>query len=259
MTTIMDGKQVAEEILKPVRTKVLELKKRGIFPCLAIILVGNNPDSMIYIKQKIKKAKEIGIEIKLFHCQDHFTEDEVKALIDRLNFNSKIHGILLQLPLPSNFDTEAIIQRIMPKKDVDGLTSNSPFSPACAAGIMKILSFYKIDVKNKKVVILGAGRLVGRPVFKLMQQAGAQVVFADIKDLQLIQSADILIGALPCKNVIRPNMVKKGAVVIDASCNVAEGVEKVAGYLTPRIGGVGPTTVAMLLKNVVEAAGIDKK
>jgi len=251
---LLDGKKVAEAILRPVRQQILDLKRKKIVPSVAIILVGEESESLIYIRQKAKKAKEIGVRVKIFKLNEKTTGTEIEKLLKKLNEDTKIHGIMVQLPLPFHLNPDEILQVIAPEKDVDGLTPNSPYPPACAAGIMKILDFYRLSVKNKKVVILGYGRVVGRPLFKLMKEAGAKVSTADIKNLDALRSADVLVGALPIKDIIKPEMVQKGAVVIDAAKNVSVGVEKVAGYLTPKIGGVGPVTVAMLLKNVVEAS-----
>jgi len=259
MAIVLNGKKVAEQILKPVRQQVLELKKKKILPCVAIILVGSESESLNYVRQKEKKANEIGAIVKIFHLDAQTTGAEIKKLLAGLNKDAKIHGIVVQLPLPFHLSPDKILQVIAPEKDVDGLTPNSPYSPACAAGIMKMLNFYKISVKKKKVVILGCGRVVGKPLFGLMKKAGARVVFGKIGDLNLSCSADILVGALSAHNIIKPYMVKKGAVVIDAAKNVGFGVEKVAGYLTPKIGGVGPITVAMLLKNLIEASQRQQK
>jgi len=250
MAQILDGKKVAREILKPI--------KKGLAPTLAIILVGKEPKSLIYVREKRKKAKEIGIKTLLFKFKKEAKESQIKNLIKKLNQDPKVHGILVELPLASPLNPEAILKIIDPKKEVDGLTSRSPYPPACASGIMKLLSFYKIQVKDKKVVILGKGRVVGRPLSKLMKKAGAKVTLCDEETKNLkskTKKAEILIGATPIEDIIKPEMVKKGAVVIDASRNVREDVKKVASYLTPKIGGVGPVTVAMLLKNLIEAAG----
>jgi methylenetetrahydrofolate dehydrogenase (NADP+)/methenyltetrahydrofolate cyclohydrolase len=258
MAILLDGKKVAEKILKPVRKEILKLKKKGIVPFLSIILVGKeDPNSLTYIREKRKKAREIGVLVKVYKFDKEIQADEIKKLITKLNKNPSIHGILVQLPLPKNLDTEAILQTIDPKKDVDGLLPSSPYQPACASGILKILSFYKIPVKNKKVIIVGAGRIIGQPLFKLMKNKGIDVTLIESKTKNLeskTKKADILIGATPIKNIIKSSMVKKGTVVIDAAKNVQKDVKKIASYLTPKIGGVGPTTVAELLKNVVKAA-----
>uniref|UniRef100_A0A7V3JAB1 Bifunctional protein FolD n=1 Tax=candidate division CPR3 bacterium TaxID=2268181 RepID=A0A7V3JAB1_UNCC3 len=254
MAILLDGRKVAEAILRPVRQQVLDLKKKKIVPCLAIILVGEEPESLIYIRQKVKKAEEIGVRVRVFKFSEQTTETEIEKLLEKLNKNPKIHGIMVQLPLPSHLNPDEILSAIVPEKDVDGLTPHSFYPPACAAGIMKILEFYRLSVNNKKVVILGYGRVVGKPLFKLMKEAGAKVATADIKDVDVLRSADVLVGALPIKDVIKPEMVKRGVIVIDAAKNVSVGVEKVASYLTPKIGGVGPMTVAMLLKNLVRAS-----
>jgi methylenetetrahydrofolate dehydrogenase (NADP+)/methenyltetrahydrofolate cyclohydrolase len=258
MAILLDGKKVAEKILKPVGQEILRLKKKGIVPCLSIILVGEEDShSLTYIREKRKKAKEIGIKIRFFRFKKQISVSEIKNLIKKLNKTPRVHGILVQLPLPSHFDTDKILKLISPAKDVDGLLPNSPYPPACASGIIEILSFYNIPIKNKKVVIVGAGRVVGQPLFKLIKKAGADVLLCNTKTKnlkKLTKKADILVGATPVENLIKPDMVKKDAVVIDVTKNIQNDVKKVASFLTPKIGGVGPMTVAMLLKNVVEAA-----
>lgn len=253
MTVILDGLKVAEEILKPVKKDILDLKQKGIIPYLAVILIGEeDPQSVIYIREKRRKAKEIGIKVKVYKLKQETKFEEIRDLIENLNQDLKISGIIIQLPMPKHLNTDQVLSLINPKKDVDSLIPVSPYTPTCAGGIMEILKFYHLPVRNQKVIILGAGRLVGQPLFKLMEEAEAKVIFGELKDAK---SADILVGATPLKNIIKLKMVKKGAVVIDAAQNVSPEVKRVAGFVTPKFGGVGPVTVSMLLKNVVVAAG----
>lgn len=257
MTAILlNGQKVAEKILKPLKKDILKLKEKGIVPTLAIILVGEeDPQSLVYIREKRKKAKELGISLKLFKLKKETKEKEVKRLIQRLNQDVRVSGILVQLPLPKHLNPQEILETIDPKKEVDGLTPLSPYPPACARGILEILSFYHLKVENKKIVIVGAGRVVGKPLFHLLKDK-AKVILSDrrTKDLKsLTKSADILICATPVPDLIGPEMVKKKAIVIDVNKNVKKEVKKVASFLTPKIGGVGPTTVAILLKNLIKA------
>ena len=256
---LINGYKVAKEILQPARREILDLKKRDIIPFLAIIMAGDDKESSIYIGEKAKKAKEFGVKTQIFRLKSKTTTAELKKIITKLNYDKKISGILVQLPLPKQINIDEILNTILPEKEVDGITPTSPYSPACATGIMKILAYYKIDPKEKKVVIVGRGRIVGRPLFVLMQKAAAHVVCISPKDenlVKLLNGADIVVGAANLRDFIKKDMIKKGAVVIDAAKNVNNDVAEVARYLTPRIGGVGPVTVAMLLKNVVDAARV---
>jgi len=259
MVVILDGKKVAKEIFRETQTRLEQLKKRKIIPCLAIILVGNNPESIIFVKQKLKKAKELGIKVKIFKLPQKTSYEKVAKLLEELNSSSEVGGILIQLPLPPHISQERILEKIAPNKEVDGLTQHSPFPPACASGIIRMLKFYKIELKGKKVLILGQGRVVGKPLYSLIKQKGAQVSFVELDEVKKLKSADILISAIPIKDVIKPEMIKKGAVVVDVAKNVNPKVAEVAGYLTPQRGGVGPVTVATLLENTVKAASLFRK
>ncbi|MCX6806621.1 MAG: bifunctional 5,10-methylenetetrahydrofolate dehydrogenase/5,10-methenyltetrahydrofolate cyclohydrolase [Candidatus Berkelbacteria bacterium] len=254
----MDGYKVAEKILKPVRAEILDLKKKRIIPGLAIIVIGDqDSQTFIYVREKKKKAKEIGIRTKVFKLSQGVKFKEVKDLIESLNKNPKISGILVQLPIPKHLDIEKVLNLVNLKKDVDGLAKHSPYISACASGISEILSFYHIDLKNKKVAIVGAGRIVGAPLNKMLKKQNVNVVVYSTKTSNLkslTRKADVLIGAASTQNFIGQEMVKNGAVIIDAAKNFKEDVKDKASFLTPKVGGVGPVTVASLLKNVAKAA-----
>jgi len=259
--TIVQGKKIAEEILASLKKELFKLSQQNITPRLAIILVGYDQESLIYVREKQRKAREIGIDTILFHYQSDISQDQLIKKIRQLNRNPGISGILLQLPLPPSLDTDKIIASIAINKDVDGLRTSSPFPMPCVSAILEILSREKITLKGKKIVIVGIGRLVGRPLFQILQkkQLNVQLISSKDKHLSEITSeADILICASKNKNIIKKGMVKKGAVVIDAACNVTKEAAFCASCVTPQIGGVGPVTVALLLKNVIAAAGLDK-
>ncbi len=254
----INGRKIAEEVLRPVKKEIARLTKGQIVPHLAIILVGNDAESIIYIKEKQKKAKELGVKITLFQYKEKSRHEEIVAQIAKLNQDKNISGILLQLPLPKSFDTDKIINSIDPKKDVDGLRPNSPYPMPCVSAILKILAKEKIGLKNKKIVIIGIGRLVGKPLFKIFKERKYNVSLISSQDKnlpKLVKSADILICASKNKNIIKKGMIKEGAVVIDAACNVKTDAIKNALCITPQIGGVGPITVAILLQNVVASVG----
>lgn len=259
MTVLIDGRKIAEEVLKPVEKEIARLTKEQIVPHLAIILVGDDAESIIYIKEKQKKAKELGIKTSLLKLKKNISQEEIISQIEKLNQDKNISGILLQLPLPKSFDTDRIIQSIDKKKDVDGLRQNSPYPMPCVSAILKILAKEKINLKNKKIVIVGIGRLVGKPLFKIFKKRRYNIILISSQDKnlpKLVKSADILICASKNKNIIEKEMIKRGTVIIDAACNVKMEAIKNALCITPQIGGVGPVTVAILLQNVVKAAGV---
>jgi len=254
---IIDGRKIAQEITKPLKKEIQFLGQKGIIPQLAIILVGADPESLIYIKEKEKTAKKLGIKTKLFKFSENISLAEIQDLIFKLNKNKQISGILVQLPLPKNLDTEKVLGRIALKKDVDGLLSNSPYSPPCATAILMILRKYKINLANKKIVIVGIGRLVGRPLYKILKEKKYNPTLISSRQsdfIEKVKNADILICASRKKNLIGQKMIKKEVVIIDAACNVKKDARLRASYLTPKIGGVGPVTVSLLIKNVVRAA-----
>lgn len=257
MTKILFGDKVASKILRETQEDIIKLKKKKVTPALDVILAGQDPESLIYVREKKKKAIKLGIKFKLHRLPVDIKEKKIIELIKKLNQEPRISGILVQLPLPGHLDPDKILETVKSQKEIDGITLNSPYPAACAQGILEILSFYKIPFLDKKIVILGAGRIIGRPLFRLFKKQAADVTVCDEKTKNitaLTKKADILIGAMPVKDFVGKDMVKIGAVVIDAAKNIKKEVKDVAGYLTPQIGGVGPVTVAQLLKNVVTAA-----
>lgn len=266
MVKILDGKVVACKILEEVKKEVFILKKKNIFPSLAVILVDKNPASVVFIQRKKEACRELGINFRLYQFDQNVTEDKIISLISNLNAQIPTHGIIVQLPLPSGFSRERILEAINPKKDVDGFHPKNKFTPAVALAVLEILKFYKIRIKNKRVVVLGKGRYVGLPIGNLLKKNGGTVISLgqetkNIKDYTLL--ADILVSATGQPRLVKKEMVQKGAVVIDVGTTFVggklvgdcdfENVKKIAGYISPVPGGIGPLTVAKLLENTIEA------
>lgn len=271
---LIDGKAVAQKV----RDEVKESVQKDDFiypPRLAIIRVGNDPASATYVKNKTKASQEVGIEVEDIHLTD-CTQESLESLIENLNYDEGVNGILVQLPLPSYLDSDKILNLINPKKDVDGFTDNSmgklfankKCTVACTpAGIMRLLDEYNIEVEGKKVVIVGRSNIVGKPMAALMLNRNATVTICHSKTKNLKEEclqADILIVAIGKLKFITADMVKEGAVVIDVGINRDENnklcgdvdFENIApkcSFITPVPGGVGPMTVAMLMKNTYEA------
>jgi len=278
----IDGIAVANAVKERVRGTVQALQSEDITPCLATILVGENPASAIYVKNKQKACTEVGITTKDHKLPDSFSQQEMNSLIDLLNNDSTVHGILVQLPLPKQLDEFATISRISPIKDVDGLTpynvgllstGRAILKPCTPSGIMEMFDYYNIDLTGKHAVIINRSNLVGRPLYNLLLEKNVTVTTCHSKTQNLkehCQKADIVITAVGdrTKFVLTADMVKDGAIVIDVGISRQDSklvgdadydsIIKKASYATPVPGGVGPMTVAMLLKNTVTAASINK-
>jgi len=278
----IDGLEVAKSVKERVKKAVEELKKQGIEPCLATILVGENPASITYVKNKHKACEEVGILTKDHNPSPTISQNELNALIDSLNKDSKVHGILVQLPLPNQLDEFETTSRISPIKDVDGLTPHNvgllsmkkAILKACTpSGIMEMFDYYGIDLEGKNVVIINRSNLIGKPLYHMLLEKNATVItcHSKTKNLEEIcQRADIVISGVGdrSKFVLTPDMIKEGAVIIDVAISRSNGklsgdadyekiIEK-ASYATPVPGGVGPMTVSMLLRNTVTAASLTK-
>ena len=273
---IIDGKLISKEIRKNIKKDIDALKLKNIIPGLAIILVGNDPASEIYVRNKIKACDELGINTLLYRFKEDNNEREVIELIKDLNCDDQIHGILVQSPLPSTFDEDKIISYVEKEKDVDGfgtfnlgalLSNQEKIVAATPLGILKMLEYENIDIEGKHVVVVGASLIVGRPMATLLLNRGATVTIAHSKTKNLkeiTKQADILIVAIGQAKFITDEYVKDGAVVIDVGTNRVDGklygdvdfdkVSKKASYITPVPGGVGPMTITMLISNVVEQA-----
>lgn len=273
---LLSGKDTADHFLKQIQAKITS-RDDGKTPTLAVILVGSDPASHIYVNIKQKKLKEHGIQTKLFQFGETTTQRELKALLQQLNEDPDIDGIITQLPLPAHLNALEIVSQINPKKDVDGLTfvnmgqlllGSPSFVPCTPLGIVKLLEHYQIPIAKKHVVIVGRGRLVGRPLAALLLKKGTDalvtVIHSQCDDLEKYTSqADILIAAAGVPHLITSQMIKENAVVIDVGVHRIEGklvgdvvfdeVNQKASAITPVPGGVGPMTVAMLAYNVYQS------
>lgn len=276
MTHIIDGKKIANNICAELKSVVQELNKNGETITLAVVLVGENPASKIYVANKRKTCNEIGIISREYNLPQTTTENELLKLIDDLNSSNEVDGILVQLPLPAHINEKNVIERIHPEKDVDSfsegnigklITKNYRFLPCTPAGIIEILKHENIEISGKHCVVLGRSNIVGKPLALLMLNNDATVTICHSKTKNLkdiCKQADILIAAIGQPRSIKSDMIKPGAIVIDVGINRDasgkicgdvdfENVKDVASYITPVPGGVGPMTVAMLMKNVIAA------
>ena len=278
----IDGVKVANDVKKRVSLAVEQLKSEGITPCLATILVGKNQASATYVRNKHKACAEVGIETKDHKLSSDIPQDELNQLISELNNDKSIHGILVQLPLPKQLDEFETTSRIFPTKDVDGLTPHNVgllsmkkalLKPCTPSGIMELFEFYNIDLTGKKVVLINRSNLVGKPLYHLLLQKNATVVTCHSKTTDLTQhckNAEIIITGVGdrTKFTLTSDMIKNDSIIIDVA--ITRHDDKLAGdadfseiietasYATPVPGGVGPMTVAMLLKNTVTAATLSK-
>ena len=275
---LIDGKSLANKVQTNVATEVEKLKQeKNIVPGLAVILIGDDPASHAYVKMKAKACEKVGFYSITHNMPDTISQDEIIATIEMMNNNPRIDGILVQLPLPKHVDTDKILEVIDPKKDVDGfhaynvgrLVTNLDAFVACTPlGVMKMFEEYNIDLKGQDVCVVGASNIVGKPMAALLLNANATVTVTHIftKDLKAHTSkADIVIVGVGVPGLIKEDMVKEGAIVIDIGINRVEdgslvgdvdfpNVSKKCSYITPVPGGVGPMTIAMLLANTLKAA-----
>lgn len=277
MAVIIDGKAAAMRVRAQVADEVANLKSKGIFPGLAVIIVGDDPASHIYVNNKKKACAEVGIYSEVIALPSDTPQDQLLALIRSLNDRSDINGILCQAPLPGHIDQDAVIEAISPNKDVDAfsaanvghiLIGNYNFVPCTPAGVMELIHGVGINVEGKNCVVVGRSNIVGKPMAILLMHENGTVTICHSKTRNLkevCKGADILVAAVGRRHFITKDMVKPGAVVIDVGMNRdqdgrlhgdvdTENVKEVAGYITPVPGGVGPMTIAMLLKNTVMAA-----
>ena len=277
MAVILDGKAVSAKVKEEVKEEVESLKKQGVSVGLAVIIVGNNPASRTYVNNKKKACEAAGIVSEEYALPEETTQEELLALVEELNHKDSINGILCQLPLPKQLDEEAVIAAISDKKDVDAFSAvnvghimigDYTFLPCTPAGIMEILRHYNIDVAGKECVVIGRSNIVGKPMAMLLlhQNGTVTICHSKTKNLKDVTSrADILVAAVGIPHFVTADMVKEGAVVIDVGMDRDENgklcgdvdfaaVEPKASYITPVPGGVGPMTIATLLKNTVTAA-----
>lgn len=282
MAKLLLGKEVSTRIKGELKTQVEALKKENINPGLAVIIVGNDPASRVYVNNKKKACEECGIYSEEYALPEETTEDELLKLIDELNNKKEISGILVQLPVPKHINEKKIIEAIRPDKDVDAfhpvnvgkiMVGDFDFVPCTPAGVMELIAESGIDVSGKECVVVGRSNIVGKPQAMLLLHKNGTVTICHsrTKDLKAkTKEADILVVAVGIPNFVTGDMIKPGAVVIDVGINrVAdkklvgdvefESAEKVSGAITPVPGGVGPMTIAMLMKNTVKAAIIQNK
>lgn len=276
MISIIDGKYVASQIKSNVALEVSELKKKGINPCLAVILVGEDPASQVYVRNKKRACEECGIISEEFILPADIGQEQLLNLISALNHDEAVNGILCQLPLPEGYNEKEIIEAIDPNKDVDCfhpanvgrvMTGDYSFLPCTPAGVIEMLDCYNIDITGKECVVIGRSNIVGKPMSMLLLNRNGTVTTAHSKTKNLadiVRRADILVVAVGRPKFITEGMVKEGAVVIDVGINRVDGklcgdvdfdnVATKASCITPVPGGCGVTTVAMLMKNTVAAA-----
>lgn len=277
MAMRIDGKAVSAKVKEEVAAEVEVLKKQGVCPGLAVVIVGDDPASRIYVNNKKKACQATGIYSEEYALPATTTQEELLALVETLNEKKNIHGILVQSPLPKGLDEGAVVEAIDPKKDVDAfhaynvgkiMIGDYHFLPCTPAGIMELLKAYQIEVEGKRCVVIGRSNIVGKPMAMLLlhQNGTVTVCHSRTKNLpEVTGQADILVSAVGKAHFVTADMVKPGAVVIDVGMNRDENnklcgdvdfdaVEPVASYITPVPGGVGPMTIAMLLKNTVTAA-----
>lgn len=274
---VIDGKQIAQRLRADWKLRADRLNALGIAPGLAVVMVGDNPASQIYVRNKIKACREVGIRSEEHLLGGDSSLDTVLGLIDRLNADAGIHGILVQLPLPAQLAAAAVIERIAPDKDVDGLhpgnlgrllAGQARFLPCTPAGIMEMLKSTGLELRGKEAVVVGRSNIVGKPVALLLLQAGATVTLCHSQTRDLpghARRADVLVAAIGKPRAIGGEMIKLGAAVIDVGINRSpEGklvgdvdygaARERAGWITPVPGGVGPMTIAMLLGNTILSA-----
>ena len=279
MAQLIDGRSISDKIKNNVKVEVENLKKSEIGVCLAVVLVGNDPASKIYVKNKRVACEKVGIVSKEIVLDEKISENELLSIINNLNRDNKINGILVQLPLPKHLNETKVINSIDPLKDVDAfcpinvgkiMIGNCDFLPCTPAGVLDLIDSTGVSVCGKNCVVIGRSNIVGKPMAMLLLHRSGTVTVCHSRTKGLknfTQNADILISAVGISNFVKADMVKPGAIVIDVGINRGEngkicgdvdfeGVKEVAGYITPVPGGVGPMTIAKLMENALKAAKI---
>ena len=280
MAQIIDGKRISAQIRIEIAEQTAAFKEeRGYAPGLAVIIVGEDPASQVYVRNKKRACEEVGFYSESYELPAQTTQDELLALIDKLNSDENIHGILCQLPLPKHLDETAVLLRIKPEKDVDAfhpynvgkiMIGDYNFLPCTPAGVMALIERSGIEVAGKRCVVIGRSNIVGKPMAMLLLHANGTVTICHSKTQNLkeiCKTADILVAGIGKANFVTADMVKEGAVVIDVGINRLEGgklcgdvnfsdVEPKASYITPVPGGVGPMTITMLMQNTLTAAKV---
>ena len=274
---IIDGKAVSASVKAQVKEECEALKAKGVAPGLAVIIVGEDPASQVYVRNKERACEECGFYSKKYALPAETTQEELNALVDELNNDKSINGILCQLPLPSHLDDKEVINRISPKKDVDAfhpenvgqiMIGDYSFLPCTPAGVIELIKSTGIDISGKKAVVIGRSNIVGKPMAMLLlhENATVEIAHSKTKDIaETARSADILVVAIGKAKFVKSDMVKDGAVVIDVGMNRDENgklcgdvdfedVKDKCSFITPVPGGVGPMTISMLMKNTLTAA-----
>ncbi len=282
MAQIIDGKRIAEELKEEIAREAAELRRRGISPGLAVVLVGSDPASQVYVKNKRLACAKTGIESFSYDLPETTSEDELMALVAKLNSDPRVHGILVQLPLPRGINERRVLESIVPEKDVDGfhpinvgrLMTGEPCLVACTpAGCMRLIDSTGIELKGKHAVVVGRSNIVGKPAAILLLERHATVTICHSRTADLaaeVGRADVLVAAVGRARMIPGAWIKPGSVVIDVGINRTsegklcgdvdfESARERAGFITPVPGGVGPMTIAMLLKNTIQAAAGERK
>ena len=281
MAQIIDGKLISAKVKDQVKEQVEKLNKQGVSVGLAVVLVGNNPASRVYVNSKKKACAAVGIYSEEHTLPEETTEEELLSLVQKLNADKKINGILVQLPLPRHIDENKIINAITPEKDVDAfhpqnvgriMIGEFDFLPCTPAGIMELIASTGVEITGKRCVVIGRSNIVGKPMAMLLLHKNGTVTICHSKTQNLAEicrEADILVAAVGVPKLVKKDMVKPGAVVIDVGMNRLDDgslcgdvdfadVQETAGYITPVPGGVGPMTIAMLMQNTVTAAVLQK-
>ncbi|MGN0456097.1 MAG: bifunctional methylenetetrahydrofolate dehydrogenase/methenyltetrahydrofolate cyclohydrolase FolD [Acutalibacteraceae bacterium] len=277
MAKIIDGKAVSAAVKEQVKEETARLKAQGIVPGLAVVIVGDDPASRVYVNNKKKACELVGFHSEEYALGAETTKEELMALVEKLNKDDSINGILVQLPLPKHLDDKAVIAAIDPKKDVDAFHAENvgkimigdyKFLPCTPAGVMELLASENIEIEGKSCVVIGRSNIVGKPMAMLLLHKNGTVTITHSRTKNLKEiclGADIIVAAVGIPKFLKGDMVKDGAVVIDVGMDRDENgklcgdvdfdeVEKKAGYITPVPGGVGPMTIAMLMKNTLMAA-----
>lgn len=277
MAKIIDGKAVSAAVKEQVKEETARLKAQGIVPGLAVVIVGDDPASRVYVNNKKKACELVGFHSEEYALSAQTTQEELMALVEKLNKDDSINGILVQLPLPKHLDDKAVIAAIDPKKDVDAFHAENvgkimigdyKFLPCTPAGVMELLASENIEIEGKNCVVIGRSNIVGKPMAMLLLHKNGTVTITHSRTRNLKEiclEADIIVAAVGIPKFLKGDMVKDGAVVIDVGMDRDENgrlcgdvdfdeVEKKAGYITPVPGGVGPMTIAMLMKNTLMAA-----
>lgn len=264
----IDGKAIAENIFTDLKKRVVKLKQKGITPHLVIILIGDDPASQAYVRQKVLKGEAIGVKVTVQSLPKAISQDKLLRSLKLLNADKNIHGIIVQRPLPTHIDEKAIDKAVIPQKDVDGFHINSLFDMPLAIAVIRILEEADKDYRKKNIVIIGKGQTGGGPIIKKLRTLNIEPKIVDSKthNQQLLtRKADILISAVGKPQMVKPDMLRKGVILISIGMHKGKDgklhgdydekeIENIATFYTPTPGGVGPVNVAMLLENIVKAA-----